>query len=445
MTGPLPDEPRPKRLLVQDKARLADVEQKHERVRALLDAVQADALLLQDPANIAWFAAGADLTRLASESCQTSAFITPEARLFATNAVDSAQLFEREAFGLGFQLKQREWFQPHRELIRDLCRGRKVASDLPCAETKCVSDEIRAVRLPLTSLEVERLRRLCLVATHAVEATAHNLTRGTTEAKVAGEVSHRLVKRTVTAARIQVCADGRNDRYRHWTFGDDRIESYATISCVARRWGLNVAVSRTACVGEVPDEIWQAHQKAVLMLATGMFFSRQGTTLDEVWQKVRRIYEKFGLASEWQKADQADVVGYSLCEQQLLPGSTYELSAPSAMFWHPSVGPALTGDTVLVGPAGIERLTTSDTWPELSVFVKGQEVLCPGLLKVRTDTPSAAADDSTTEMASLFGPDIATEDSSPQLDSVWELDVLRSDRSVFEDEDSPYPEESVLE
>ncbi|MEZ6060271.1 MAG: M24 family metallopeptidase [Planctomycetaceae bacterium] len=445
MTGQFAEDPRPKRLLVQDKVRLLDVEEKHNRVRALLESVGVDALLLQDAANIAWFTAGADLNRLASDSCHTSVFITAEARLFATNAVDSAQIFEREAFGLGFQLKQREWFQPHRELIRDLCRGRKVASDVAFPETKCVCDEIREIRVPLTPLEVDRMRRLSLVATHAVEAAAHNLCVGTTEAKVAGEVAHRLVKRTVTPVRIQVCADGRNDRYRHWTFGEDRIEKYASISCVARRWGLRVGVSRTACLGDVPEEIWDAHQKAVLMLATGLFFSRAGRTLDEVWQKVRRIYEKFGLPSEWQKADQAELVGFSLCEQQLLPGSTYEIPAAVAMHWHPSVGPAMTGDTMLIEKSSVRRLTISDSWPELTVFVKGHPVPCPGLLKVRSDSMPVATDDSTSSAISpLLDASGVTEESLPPMDSIWELDA-QSDQLVFEEEDSPYPEESVLE
>lgn len=107
------DDARRPRCLVLDKQRLADVDEKHARVRSLLTASGADALLLQDPANIAWFTAGADPARCMAEGCQTSLFVTDDARLFATNAVDSAQLFEREAFGLGFQLKQREWFQPH--------------------------------------------------------------------------------------------------------------------------------------------------------------------------------------------------------------------------------------------------------------------------------------------------------------------------------------------
>lgn len=406
-----------KRMLVQDDARLADVEEKHERVREMLKAAGADALLLQSPANIAWFTAGADLFRFGAEDSLTSIFITTEARLFATNSVDSAQIFEREVFGLGFQLKQREWYQPSSELIADLCRGRKVISDRGPQGTRMACDRIARYRLPLTELETQRLRMLSRVAVHAVEATAHHVQSGKTEAEVAGEVSHRLIKRTVTPARIQVCADGRNQRYRHWTFGESPIEKFASISCSARRWGLHVSLTRTVCLGEVPEDLLSAFHRMTLVHATGMFFSRHESTSGDVWKKVQRIYEKFDLPFEWQKADQADVIGYTLNEARIAPESDYVLQAPVPVFWHPSVGPAMAGDTVLCHDGSIEQLTKSRSWPEMPVTVKGRDLVCPGILINRS---AGAVNESISEIAALDHP----EESSPvPVETVWEMEL----------------------
>lgn len=420
-----------RRTLVQDSARLADVEEKHERVREMLEAAGADALLLQSPANIAWFTAGADLFRFGAEDSLTSVFITPEARLFATNSVDSAQIFEREVFGLGFQLKQREWYQPPSELIADLCRGRKVISDRGPQGTKMACDRIARYRLPLTELETQRLRTLSRVAVHAVEATAHHVRRGKSEAEVAGEVSHRLIKRTVTPARIQVCADGRNQRYRHWTFGESCIDKFASISCSARRWGLHVSLTRTVCLGDVPDELQHAFQRMTLIHATGMFFSRHDSTSGEVWKKVQRIYEKFDLPFEWHKADQADVVGYTLNEARIAPDSDYLLQAPVPVFWHPSVGPAMAGDTVLCHDGSIEQLTKSRTWPEMPVTVKGRDLVCPGILMNRSAT---ANDPVTDSLADIAPPDHPEESNPVPVETVWEMElpsVAWKDDSVF--------------
>lgn len=441
------DDASPRRCLIQDKRRLSDVEEKHERIRVLLQSTGADALLLQDAASIAWFTAGVDLTRCGSDSCHTSVFVTEDARLFATNAVDSAQLFEREAFGLGFQLKQREWFQPHCSLVEDLCRGRKVISDSGIEGTRNTARRINRLRMPLTSLEVDRVRLLSKVLVHAVEVTAGHIRRGVTEAAVAGELSNRLIRRTVQPVRIQVCADGRNIRYRHWSFGEDPIESYATVSCVARRWGLHVAVSRTVCIGSVNQDLWEAHQKAVLMHATGLYFSRHGQQLKDIWPKVKRIYDKFGLSSEWQLSDQADVLGYRACEHQLTPTSDFDLQAPTAVFWHPTVGAAMPGDTVLVLPGGSETLTRSDVWPELKVQVKGHDVLCSGLLLIREESRAVTAPPKPlSQDSALFkGAAVLDDDADgSRMDSIWELDMT-SGRSVFAENDSEYSEESVLD
>lgn len=441
------DDALPRRCLVQDPRRLADVEEKHDRVRSLLSSANADAILLQDPASIAWFTAGADLSRFASDSCHTSLFVTEDARLFATNAVDSAQLFEREAFGLGFQLKQREWFQPHCALVEDLCRGRRMISDSGFDGTRSFAKRISKLRLPLTTLEVDRIRKLSKVLVHAVEVTAGHVRKGVTEAAVAGELSNRLIRRTVTPVRIQVCADGRNTRYRHWSYSEDPIESYATLSCVARRWGLHVGVSRTVCLDAVPPELWEAHQKAVLMHATGMFFSREDKQLKDIWPKVKRIYDKFGLPSEWQLTDQADVIGYKPCEHQLTPASDFELQSPTPIFWHPSVGAATPGDSILVSSGGCEILTRSTVWPELKVQVKGFDVPCAGLLLIREKEPTASKRilDLHADSAIFKGDNLPDDDADgSRMDSIWELDMTSS-RSLFEDSNSPYSEESVID
>ena len=442
-------DPKPRRQLIQDTDRLADVELKHDRIRALLAATGADAVLMQDPANIAWFTAGADVARGGSENCQTSLFVTEDARLFATNSVDSTLIFEREAFGLGFQLKQREWFQPHSDLIDDLTRGRRVISDTSVEGTRGAARRIAEMRLPLTPLEVIRLKRLSSVVVHAVEVTAVNIRAGLTEAAVAGEVGHRLIKRTVTPVRLHVSADGRNNRYRHWTYGEDPIENYATICCVARRWGLHMAVSRTVAIDRIPPELWEAHQKAVLVQAVGMFFSRHREPLKELWPKVRRIYEKFDMPCEWQLCDQADVIGYRTSEVQITPESDYQLQSPSAVFWHPSVSMAMPGDTVLVTESGTEPLTRSSLWPELEVKVKGRDVPCCGILRIGknershsdleflSETPLSMSD------STDFMLDRPTEQHD-RVDTIWELEAT-SGGSVFEDDESSFSEESVLD
>lgn len=430
----------PSRRLIQDQARRSDVDLKHERVCGLLKHLRADAVLFQQPSNIAWITAGGDLFRSASEEPTSSVFLTPDARLFATNSVDSAQIFEREAFGLGFQLKQREWFQPHRELVEDLCRGRNVISDTGVCDTRRTTRAIRDVRHPLTSLEVERSRMLARIAVHAVEATARHVRTGMTESEVAGQVSHRLLRRTVQPVRIQVCADGRSERFRHWAFGEQPVQRYATISCVARRWGIHLGVTRTVCLDRVPNSLEQSYRTAAMVHATGQFFTRAGQPLGEVCKKVQRIYEKFGDGAEWLRSDQATVLGYSTADERIWPDSQERLFAPAAVFWHPSVGPSMLGDTVLCFDSSNELVTLSDTWPQIKIRVKGKEVVCPGILLVPTgQSPLPTVSDS----QSINCLDHPGEEIPGTVESKWEIQIP-SDHPVWT-EDSPWSPESVLE
>lgn len=429
-----PDDSRLKRILNADEQRLADVRIKQERVSGLLDELGCDAILLQKPENISWFTAGGNVGRAACEMA-AAVFCTKDARVIVTNNVDAPQLFEREVFGLGFQLKQRPWYERHDTLLNDLCRGRKTISDSGFTGTKNAEHFIRRMRLQLTPLECDRLRRLSKVALHAVEASARGLYRGQTEAEMAGEVAHRLMKRTVTPELVRVCADGRSERYRHWTYGSDPIEHYASVSCVARRWGLSIALTRTVSLEPVPEELQSAHRKAMLMHATGMYFSRSGQKLNDVWPKVARIYEKFGLRHEWQLSDQAAVIGYDAREVPVTPKSEFELRGPMAMHWHPSVGVAMLGDTILVNENEVELLTLSREWPRLKVEVKGHAVHVPAIHVV----PDAGVEQ-TLEVDEKASPErelllFNSADSDPDLlmDSVWEMEV---DPSLLDGEEA---------
>lgn len=368
-------------LPVINPERADDIDQKHRRVAQFLKEDRFSALLLQQPCNLAWLTSGADFTRPGSATTTTSLFLMPDARVVLTNNIDSGQIFEGTLAGHGFQLKERPWHEAHSVLVEDLCRGRVVASDSGFGRTTDVSEKLLKLRLPLNSLECERLRELGLQVAHAVEATARNFAHGTTESEIAGQLSHRLIRHRVVPERIQVCGDGIAQRFRNWMPSQDPVERFCTMTVIGRREGLCAAVTRTVCFGEIPDDLRAAYLVALMTQATGMYFSQANWTLGETWKRVARIYEKFGHAEEWEFAEQAEVIGYQPCEVRLTPNSEFTLQPGMAIFWHPSVGPVSIGDTILVGATGLEVLTPTDQWPMTKVDVKGTTILRPDILQ----------------------------------------------------------------
>lgn len=366
-----------------DLDRVTEIARRHQLVGAFLKNEGYAALLVQSPANFAWLTAGAGPVRNGEPGGHASLFITPEARVVVCNNAETPHYFEHLVAGLGFQLKERPWSEPRATMLADLCRGRKVAGDLPGAGVAAdVGLHLQGMRLPLGPWDIGRLRAAGKLVAHAVEATGRGLTPGRTEADIAGELAHRLMRHGVEPVRLQVWGDGRGRRCRTWTHSATEVRKTVTIAAVGRLDGLHVGAARTISLGTPPKELLQAYEQAALVTATGMFFSQADWELFEVWQRVKRIYEKCGAGDEWRLAEQAELVEYEFGAVPLMPTSEFRLCAGVPVHWHPSVGPVQFGETVLVTERGAEWLTAGTDWPSVPITVKGTPVDVPGILVV---------------------------------------------------------------
>ncbi|MFO0918206.1 MAG: M24 family metallopeptidase [Planctomycetaceae bacterium] len=372
-----------------DGDRVTEVARRHKQVIEFLEQEGYDALLLQNPANMSWLTAGGDFEYGGSTGSSAALFVTTEARVIVCNNIDTPQILDFQAPHLGFQLKERNWTEPRAVLLSDLCRGRKVASDVPFPSATDVGPRMLGMRLPLCPYDVQKLRTAGRLVAHAVEATLRALRAGRTESEIAGEISHRMIKHQVTPQRIQIFADGRALRYRHWKHSEATVRSFCSVSAVGRYQGLNVGAVRTACLETPSTELLAAFEKAAMVAATGLFFSQRDWELFEVWNRVKRIYEKTGVTDEWRIADQADVVEYEHGSISLMPSSEFRLSSGVPIFWHPLVGPVLSGDSVVVTGSGAEILTPATDWPTVPISVKGSSVPIPAILVIEPEKASS--------------------------------------------------------
>ncbi len=369
-----------------DAARANDIGLKQKAVAEFLESYEYDALLLQRPENLAWFTSGGDFSRSGSSETIASLFVTRDARVVITNNASSSQIFEKELTGLGFQLKERPWYEDRHVLINDVCRGRNVASDLPWKNVTDVSHQLSSLRLPLTPYEAEHIRELGKLVAHAAEATGRNFKQGMTEAEIAGQVAHRLVKKQVVPERIQVWADAKTMRYPHWSYGNKKVQDQCTISVVGRRFGLCTGVSRTVSFSKPPKEFSDAYHRAALAQATGLYFSQPDWEVFEVWNRVERIYKKYQFPDDWRECEQGEITGYHACEAPFVPKSEFRLATRMPVFWHQTVGTTSLGDTILIGTERFELLTPMESWPVIKIEVKKQAIELPGIL--RRDQPA---------------------------------------------------------
>lgn len=369
-------------LCLSDRRR--DVEEKHRRVRVLLDATGHDAVVLGRADSIAWFTSGGDLgLDLGSEMSPVLLFLNRSCRAVITDNVQSARVFEEELAGLGFQLKERAWYDEPSRLIDELSHNKRVICDLGprCSPWAGDVDAIKALRRPLTALERQRLRELGQTLSLAVEATCRNFDRGEKEADVAGHLAHRLIREGVVPVDLRVSSDDRLGRYRQPGFKSAPILRRATVTVTGRRFGLCASVSRTVSFGPMDHDFRARHALSAMVEATCIYFSRPGEPVAEVFRRARRIYEKFNHPHEWTLDYLGAIVGYTPREALLRPDSPLILTSGTPLCWSPSVGAARNSDTMVTDDRGFEVVTSAQNWPQIEVSVKGYLIPRPGVLE----------------------------------------------------------------
>ena len=369
----------------EQQRRRDDVEEKHDRLREFLDDSGHDAVVLGLADSVAWFTSGGDLGQsLGSDQSAILLFINGTSRAVIADNVQSSRVFEEELAGLGFQLKERPWYDDPYQVVAELCHNKRVATDLgwnSCSHVRRESDALRALRRRLTSLERQRLRELGRTLSLAVEATCRNFVPGEREADVAGHLSHRLIREGVVPVDLRVAGDGRLARFRQPTFKASPIHKRATIAVTGRRHGLCASVTRSVAFGTVDSEFRNQQALATMVDASCIFFSRPGEVISEVFRRAKRIYEKFGHPHEWTLDYQGSLIGYSPREALFRPDSNLVLDSNMALSWSPSVGAARTEDTIVVDSRGYEVVTGMQDWPAIEVAVKGYVIPRPGILE----------------------------------------------------------------
>lgn len=365
-----------------DADRRTEIDARHERLAEFMRQRDYDAVLLRRPENFSWFTVGGDNRSQIDRETIAALFVTKDSRVIVCRNADSTQLFDHEVPGLGFQLKERAWHEPLDDIVSDFCQGRRVASDSSLPGVDDVSISLSSLRLPVSNLDRRILRYLGKVLTHAVEATARSLKPGTTEQEAAAEVAFRLMKHEVELVSAQVAGDGQLRKYRHWKSSHNKIEKYCTIFAFARHRGLHLGVARTVSFGNPPYDLTVDFKRACLVHGSGMFYSRPRTTVQGVWKKMTRVFEKFGCTDEWRLSDQAMLLGYRIPELKLVPNAEFRLQTAMPLCWYPSIGVARAGDSIILDDHGFEKLTPTENWPSMRIEVRQNELTVPGIYKL---------------------------------------------------------------
>jgi Xaa-Pro dipeptidase len=361
-------------------ARRADIDIKQAQVAWLLEQVECESALFLAPAHVSWFTAGMNVRGLIADSERPGIYTNGRQRWLICSNIDTQRLFDEELDQLGFQLKEWTWEGGRAELLLNVTTGRKVCGDRPLPNMPQTAERLRPILRALSAYEQDEYRALGRLVAHAVEATARNITRNSTEAEVAGQVGHRILHRGAEPVAISVTTDGRGARFRRAGFTSAQIKQSCVVQATALRGGLYATASRTVAFGTIPEEFVKAHDLSLRLSAIYRSLARPEETMTTVRRAGQSILAGTDYEFDQRLAQPGYGTGRFLAEELKRAGADERFAAGQALVWQPRIGPAAIVDTVIVTNDGGECITPPEDWPFKRVMVRGKTHDIPDIL-----------------------------------------------------------------
>lgn len=266
--------------------------------------------------------------------------------------------------------------------MAELTRGLRLGADVPYSGATDLSGDLARLRANLTPEEGERFRALGRLCAEAMESAARVVRPGQTECQIAGLLAHETQSRGVQAVVNLIATDARISAFRHPLPTGKELERYAMLVLCGRRRGLVCSVTRFVHFGHLPDDLRRKAEAVAQIDATFIAATRPGKTVGEILRRATKVYAETGFPDEWHLHHQGGSAGYEPREQVATPGSTEVVSVGQTYAWNPSITGTKSEDTILVGEAGNEVLTSMDGWPTLPVTIDDREIARPTILEV---------------------------------------------------------------
>ncbi|WP_224337638.1 M24 family metallopeptidase [Haloprofundus halobius] len=347
---------------------------KLDRLDAYLATNDLESIWFAAPPMFAWLTGGDNLVAREGDAGVAAAGYDGEAVTVVTSTIEGQRLLDEE-IDVDVRLVEYPWHEEDLEDAVAAVAPTPAAADVAWGEFESIDRS--AVTQPLTDGDVERYRDLGRETAVAVEEVALGVSPASSERELAGRLHYQLQRRGIDSPVVLVGGADRLQRYRHFTPTDVEVGSYAVLTVVGVRHGLNAAVTRTVAFDNAPDWLADRYADVSRVAATAAAATRRvgvdnGTAAD-IFEPIRGAYEELGYVNEWENHHQGGALGYASREWTATPGNRTPVELPMAFGWNPTVEGAKSEDTVLVTADGVEVLSTTGEFPTLTADAVGTE------------------------------------------------------------------------
>jgi Xaa-Pro aminopeptidase len=385
-TEPVPDNG------VNSFSMTTETAEKVDRIVRMLTAENLGGVLLRSQHNFSWLTAGArngiDLSR---ESGAGGLVVRQDGKCFVlANRIEMPRLLAEELPESDFEPVELPWEDEYASpaFLVDKARallgqGDLLGSDLPLnANTRTVEAAVARCRYQLTAPELKRFGSLGLDAGQAISELVRTLEPGQTEREVAAQVVSALAARGAYAVVTLIAADERIKSFRHPVPTDLKWKKVLLVVACARRGGLIASLTRIVCSGSLPDELRRRTIAAARVNAQLLAATRPGATGAELYKLAAQTYASEGFEGEERLHHQGGACGYRTRDWVAQPLSAQQVCLNQAFAWNPSVTGTKVEETCVAFADGVELITATPDWPQISVKVNGRAYQSPDVLSI---------------------------------------------------------------
>ena len=326
-----------------------------ERVRAAMERLGLDAVVLRRPENFAWYTGGAD-NRVdhASPAGVAAVVVTHHGDHVLTDNIEAPRMREEQT--PEFDVVECDWHAGAGERVAELAGGAAVGADVPDPTEVDVAGVVAPLRYRLDDDAVERYRGVGADATSAVGAACAALGPEMTETEAAGAVAAACRAAGLFTPALMVAGAARLPRYRHPIPAGSPLGARALVVVCAERGGLYANLSRFVHFDPPDAELAGKLEACQGILARLRDATKPGRTLGDVFEDCRRFYAEAGVPDGWRHHHQGGLTGYRSREVIATPGGATPISEGQAFAWNPSLPGAKAEETFLLTPAGADVL-----------------------------------------------------------------------------------------
>ena len=335
---------------------------RRERLEAILDARGLDAIVLRDPANLAWYLGGAR-THIVPGTPILEVTVGRDGEELRTTVIEAPRLAAEELGPDAPGLRALPWWEP-----LGATPDGPVGSDVPRAGEADLADDLMAARAVLGPVELERYRALCRDSAAATGAALRRARPGDSEFALAGRAARELYEREIEPIVMLVAGSERLPFHRHPLPTVAPLGDLAMLVICGRRHGLVSAVTRMRAFRPLPAAARARYGALLEVEAAYLDATRPGARIGDIAAAGAAAYAEHGFAAdEWHAHHQGGPTGYKTRDYLAHPGTDDVAAAGRPFAWNPSAAGFKVEDTVVATDTTPEIVSPDPDWPALAV------------------------------------------------------------------------------